>query len=56
MVKFDLEPGPEVARRREVAYKEGALCRDFCIPYCMNNLHNIGMLSELSGILSMIMN
>ena len=31
MVKFDLERGQEVARCREVAYKEGAHRRDYCI-------------------------
>ena len=31
MVKFDLEREEEVARRREVAYKEGARRMDYCI-------------------------
>ena len=31
MVKFDLERGEEVARRREVVYKDGAHRRNYCI-------------------------
>ena len=38
MVKFDLERGQEVARRREVAYKEGARRRDYCIPFTANTI------------------
>ena len=30
MVKFELERGQEVARHREVAYKEGVCRRDYC--------------------------
>ena len=40
MVKYDLERGQEVARRREVAYEEGARRRDYCISY-FNTLYDI---------------